>query len=59
MPATCTFHPLAGIDPPLIVVDDMSWSFLIVPVAACALLLGLLAYARHLAVRRFNWPVSW
>jgi CBS-domain-containing membrane protein len=59
MHATRTFHPPAGIDPLLIVVNDMPWSFLFVPVAAGAVLLALFAYAWHLAVRRFDWPVSW
>jgi len=59
MHATRTFHPPAGIDPLLVVVNDMSWSFLLVPVAAGALALAAFAYAWHLAVRRFNWPTHW
>ena len=54
-----TFHPPAGIDPLLVVVNAMPWSFLLVPVAAGALALALFAYAWHLAVRRFNWPTRW
>ena len=54
-----TFHPPAGIDPLLIVVNNMPWSFLLVPVAAGAVALALFAFAWHLAVRRFNWPTRW
>lgn len=59
MHATRTFHPPAGIDPLLIVVNSLPWSFLLVPVAAGALLLAAFAYAWHLAVRRFDWPTRW
>ncbi len=59
MHATRTFHPPAGIDPLLVVVNAMPWSFLLVPVAVGALALALFAYAWHLAVRRFNWPTRW
>ena len=56
---TRTFHPPAGIDPLLIVVNDMPFNFLFVPVAAGAVLLAAFAFAWHLAVRRFNWPTRW
>jgi CBS-domain-containing membrane protein len=59
MHATRTFHPPAGIDPLLVVVNNMSWSFLLLPVAAGALTLALFAYVWHLAVRRFDWPTRW
>lgn len=59
MHATRTFHPPAGIDPLLIVVNGMSWSFLVIPVAAGAVALAAFAYAWHLAVRRFDWPTRW
>ena len=59
MHATRTFHPPAGIDPLLVVVNAMPWSFLLVPVAGGALALALFAYVWHLAVRRFNWPTRW
>jgi len=59
MHATRTFHPPAGIDPLLVVVNDMSWGFLLVPVAVGALALAAFAFAWHLAVRRFNWPTHW
>jgi CBS-domain-containing membrane protein len=59
MHATRTFHPPAGIDPLLVVVNAMPWSFLVVPVAAGALALAAFAYAWHLVVRRFDWPTRW
>jgi hypothetical protein len=42
MHLTRTFHPPAGIDPLLVVVNNMPWSFLLIPVAAGAALLALL-----------------
>ena len=45
-----TFHPPAGINPLLIVVNALPWSFLAVPVAAGALL--LVAFAVDLAQSR-------
>jgi CBS-domain-containing membrane protein len=59
MHVTRTFHPPAGIDPLLVMVNNLSWSFLLAPVAAGALLLAAFAYAWHLAVRRLNWPIRW
>ena len=59
MHATRTFHPPAGIDPLLVVVNAMPWSFLLVPVAAGAVALALFAYVWHLAVRQFDWPARW
>jgi CBS-domain-containing membrane protein len=54
-----TFHPPAGIDPLLIVVNNMPFSFLFVPVAAGAVLLAVFAFVWHLIVRRYNWPTRW
>jgi CBS-domain-containing membrane protein len=46
MHLTGTFHPSAGIDPlVVVVVNDMSWSFLVAPVGIGALLLALFAFA--------------
>ena len=59
MQLTRTFHPPAGIDPLLIVVNNMPWSFLLVPVAAGAALLALFAFVWHLLVRRYSWPTRW
>lgn len=49
----------AGIDPLLVVVNAMPWSFLFVPVATGALALALFAFVWHLTVRRFDWPTRW
>jgi len=54
-----TFHPPAGIDPLVVVVNDVSWRFLFVPVGTGALLLVLFAFAWHRLVARNNWPVRW
>ena len=64
MHLTGTFHPPAGIDPLVVVVNSMSWSFLVAPVGIGALLLALFAYAWHnLAARGANrgdtWPTRW
>jgi CBS-domain-containing membrane protein len=61
---TGTFHPPAGIDPLVVVVNDLSWSFLLAPVAAGALLLALFAFAWHNLVARGGnsgdtWPARW
>ena len=59
-----TFHPPAGIDPLIVVVNDLSWDFLFIPVGLGALLLTLFAFTWHKLVARgpdksANWPVSW
>jgi len=64
MHITDTFHPPAGIDPLLVVVNDMSWSFLIAPIGGGALLLALFAFAWHNLVARGPnrgdaWPRRW
>jgi CBS-domain-containing membrane protein len=64
MHLTGTFHPPAGIDPLVVVVNNMPWSFLLVPVAAGALLLALFAFAWHNIVARGpnkadTWPTRW
>ena len=64
MHLTDTFHPPAGIDPLVVVVNNMSWSFLVVPVGAGAVLLALFAFAWHNLVTRGanrgdSWPVRW
>jgi len=50
------FHPPAGIDPLIVVVNDLSWSFLLAPVAIGALLLAAFALIWHNLVRRGSWP---
>ena len=64
MHLTGTFHPPAGIDPLVIVVNDLSWGFLIAPVGAGALLLALFAFVWHNVVARGPnkgdiWPTRW
>ncbi|MGD0148592.1 MAG: HPP family protein [Xanthobacteraceae bacterium] len=64
MHLTGTFHPPAGIDPLVVVTNNMSWSFLIVPVGIGALLLASFAFAWHNVVARGpnkgdTWPVRW
>jgi CBS-domain-containing membrane protein len=59
MLATDTFHPPAGINPLLIVINDRSWDFLIVPVAAGLVVLVGFAYLWHNLTRRGSWPDKW
>lgn len=64
MHLTATFHPPAGIDPLVVVVNNMSWSFLVVPVGVGAMLLALFAFAWHNIVARGankddTWPKRW
>jgi CBS-domain-containing membrane protein len=64
MHVTGMFHPPAGIDPLVVVVNNMSWSFLIIPVGVGALLLALFAFAWHNLVAQGankgdTWPEQW
>jgi CBS-domain-containing membrane protein len=59
MQATETFHPPAGIDALIVVTYGLSWGFLLVPVAAGAIMLTLGAYAWHNVVARTAWPLRW
>ena len=59
MQLTRTFHPPAGIDPLVVVVNDMGWHFLLAPVAVGACLLGLFAFLWHNLIRRGAWPRRW
>jgi CBS-domain-containing membrane protein len=43
MHLTNTFHPPAGIDPLVVVINNMSWSFLVIPIGIGVLLLALLS----------------
>ena len=54
-----SFHPPAGINPLIIVMNGMSWSFILVPVAAGALLLLAYSWAWTNFVRRQRWPDRW
>jgi CBS-domain-containing membrane protein len=64
MHLTGTFHPPSGIDPLVVVSNNMPWSFLIVPVGIGALLLALFAFVWHNLVARGankgdTWPTRW
>ena len=64
MHVTRTFHPPAGIDPLIIVVNNMTWSYLFVPVSVGALLLITFAFAWHSIITRganggSTWPSRW
>jgi CBS-domain-containing membrane protein len=59
MYVTGTFHPPAGINPLLVVSNNLPWSFLFAPVLAGALLLTGFAYLWHRWVRRRPWPQRW
>jgi len=59
MHATRTFHPPAGIDPLVIVINNMPVSFFVVPVAAGACLLVVFAYVWHNIIRHGSWPIRW
>lgn len=59
MQLTRTFHPPAGINPLLVVINNLSWSFLLVPVAVGSALLALFAVGWNSAVRRQPWPKQW
>lgn len=59
MLVTGTFHPPAGINPLLVVANNLTWSFLLAPVLAGAVLLTAFAYVWHRWIRRQPWPQRW
>lgn len=59
MMLTGTMHPPAGINPLLVVINNLSWPFLLVPVLAGALLLAAFAFAWHRLSGRCDWPARW
>lgn len=64
MHLTRTFHPPAGIDPLVAVVNNMSWSFLVAPVAVGALLLVVFTFVWHNLASKIiashrPWPLHW
>ena len=59
MVVTGTFHPPAGINPLLVVSNNLPWSFLFAPVLAGAVLLTAFAYVWHRWTRRRPWPRRW
>jgi CBS-domain-containing membrane protein len=56
---TGTFHPPAGINPLLVISNNLPWSFLFAPVLAGALMLSAFAIAWHRFGRRQAWPQRW
>src|SRR5882762_879888 len=56
---TDTFHPPAGINPLLVVANNLHWSFLFAPVLAGAALLTAFAYVWHRWIRQRPWPQRW
>jgi CBS-domain-containing membrane protein len=64
MHLTRTFHPPAGIDPLVVVVNGIPWTFLLAPVGVGALMLAAFAFAWHNLARRStasgaSWPARW
>jgi CBS-domain-containing membrane protein len=59
MYVTGTFHPPAGINPLLVVSNNLPWSFLLAPVLAGAVLLAAFAWLWHCGIRRQSWPQRW
>lgn len=53
---TDTFHPPAGIDPLLVVSQNLGWMFLLAPVLVGALLLALFAFLWHRGLGHRPWP---
>jgi CBS-domain-containing membrane protein len=56
---TGTFHPPAGINPLLVISNNLPWTFLFAPVFAGALLLTAFAVVWHRWVRGEPWPRHW
>jgi CBS-domain-containing membrane protein len=61
---TDTFHPPAGIDPLVIIVNDLSWSFLFAAAGVGTLFLALFALIwhnilSHTARTSDSWPTRW
>jgi CBS-domain-containing membrane protein len=64
MHLTRTFHPPAGIDPLVVVANNMSWGFLFVPIGVGSVLLVAVAFIWHnliacCASKGDTWPVRW
>jgi CBS-domain-containing membrane protein len=49
----------AGINPLLVVSNNLAWSFLLAPVLAGTMLLTAFAWLWHCGIRRWSWPERW
>ena len=56
---TRTFHPPAGIDPLLVVVNNMHWKLPVRAGHGRRGSAGAVCLRRHLVVRRYSWPTRW
>lgn len=56
---TGTFHPPAGINPLLVISNNLPWSFLLAPVLAGAVLLTVFACLWHRSIGGRPWPQRW
>ena len=56
---TGTFHPPAGINPLLVISNNLPWTFLFAPVFRGALMLTAFALIWHRWGRRASWPQRW
>lgn len=56
---TDTFHPPAGIDPLLVVSQNLPWAFLLAPVLLGSLLLAAFAFVWHRGLGHRPWPRRW
>lgn len=59
MHLTRTFHPPAGINPLVVVLNNVPLNFLVAPVAAGVLILAAFAFIWHHLLGRSPWPVRW
>jgi len=59
MLASDSFHPPAGISPIIIVMNEMSWGFILIPVAAGAFLLLAYTWVWSNLIRQQRWPARW
>ncbi|MGN6460558.1 MAG: HPP family protein [Pseudolabrys sp.] len=59
MHLTRTFHPPAGIDPLIIVVNNMPLTYFVLPVVVGAVALALFAGLWHRLVTGAPWPQRW
>src|SRR5262245_30116899 len=59
MQITGTLHPPAGINALLMVTANVSWTFVLIPVTAGALMLVAFAYVYHRLAWPGRWPRSW